>query len=564
MAAPFDLRLLRLVPQTRRPVGVLGALGVLGGLATIASAFALTTLVVAVVRGEPILTPALATLGIFALRAVLAAVSERVAAWAGAQVSTQLREELVATWLQRPAEERPEPSRALTLAAQGTASVEPYVAKYLPTLVTAAVVPPLVILTLLVLDWPAALVVILTLPLLPLFAVLIGMSTAEDTQKRWRALSDLSGHFLDVMTGLPTLVTYGRGDRQVRSVQEVSQRHRRATMRTLRLAFMSSAALELLATISVAIVAVLVGLRLTYGAMDLWVGMLTILLAPEAYWPVRRVGGEFHSAADGAEAVQGILAELTPATEGVASADVGTLSPRWRTQAKGGAVGSVVVTGLGYTYPGTERPVLAGLSLSAGSGLTAVTGTSGVGKTTLLELVAGLRTPTAGTVLAPAVHLVTQRPFFGAPTLRGNLALGRDADDAAMWTALREVGLEGFVAGLPQGLSTPVGDDGFGLSAGQRARLVLARAVLSPASVILLDEPTAHLDVAATASVHDAIERIAQTRTVIAVTHRPELVARADHHVHLESPTDSSQAGPRSAGDHGSPQATATQGGGAR
>ena len=555
MAAPFDLRLLRLVPQTRRPVGVLGALGVLGGLATIASAFALTTLVVAVVRGEPILTPALATLGIFALRAVLAAVSERVAAWAGAQVSTQLREELVATWLQRPAEERPEPSRALTLAAQGTASVEPYVAKYLPTLVTAAVVPPLVILTLLVLDWPAALVVILTLPLLPLFAVLIGMSTAEDTQKRWRALSDLSGHFLDVMTGLPTLVTYGRGDRQVRSVQEVSQRHRRATMRTLRLAFMSSAALELLATISVAIVAVLVGLRLTYGAVDLWVGMLTILLAPEAYWPVRRVGGEFHSAADGAEAVQGILAELASRSSAGVAGEPGT---------KGAEPGSVVVTGLGYTYPGTERPVLAGLSLSAGSGLTAVTGTSGVGKTTLLELVAGLRTPTAGTVLAPAVHLVTQRPFFGAPTLRGNLALGRDADDAAMWTALREVGLEGFVAGLPQGLSTPVGDDGFGLSAGQRARLVLARAVLSPASVILLDEPTAHLDVAATASVHDAIERIAQTRTVIAVTHRPELVARADHHVHLEPPTDSSQAGPRSAGDHGSPQATATKGGGAR
>ena len=555
MAAPFDLRLLRLVPQTRRPVGVLGALGVLGGLATIASAFALTTLVVAVVRGEPILTPALATLGIFALRAVLAAVSELVAAWAGAQVSTQLREELVATWLQRPAEERPEPSRALTLAAQGTASVEPYVAKYLPTLITAAVVPPLAILTLLVLDWPAALVVILTLPLLPLFAVLIGMSTAEDTQKRWRALSDLSGHFLDVMTGLPTLVTYGRGDRQVRSVQEVSQRHRRATMRTLRLAFMSSAALELLATISVAIVAVLVGLRLTYGAMDLWVGMLTILLAPEAYWPVRRVGGEFHSAADGAEAVQGILAELASRSSAGVAGEPGT---------KGAEPGAVVVTGLGYTYPGTERPVLAGLSLSAGSGLTAVTGTSGVGKTTLLELVAGLRTPTAGTVLAPAVHLVTQRPFFGAPTLRGNLALGRDADDAAMWTALREVGLEGFVAGLPQGLSTPVGDDGFGLSAGQRARLVLARAVLSPASVILLDEPTAHLDVAATASVHDAIERIAQTRTVIAVTHRPELVARADHHVHLESPTDSSQAGPRSAGDHGSPQATATKGGGAR
>lgn len=553
--APFDLRLLRLVPQTRRPVAALGALGVIGGLATLAGAFALTTLVVAVVRGEPILVPAVVTLGVFGVRGLLAALSERVAAWAGAEVSTQLRDQLLATWLARPAEERPDPARALTLAAQGTASVEPYVAKYLPTLITAAVVPPLAILTLLVLDWPAALVVVLTLPLLPLFAALIGMSTAEDTQKRWRALSDLSGHFLDVMTGLPTLVGYGRGERQVGSVREVSQRHRRATMRTLRLAFMSSAALELLATISVAIVAVLVGLRLTYGSMDLWVGMLAILLAPEAYWPVRRVGAEFHSAADGAEAVQDILGELAL----VAPADAAA-----QTQAKGTEPGEVVVAGLTYTYPGTARRVLDGLSLRASSGLTAVTGTSGVGKTTLLELVAGLRTPTAGSVSAPATHLVTQRPFFGAPTLRANLGLGNDADDTAMWAALREVGLEGFVAGLPQGLSTTVGDDGFGFSAGQRARLVLARALLSSSSVVLLDEPTAHLDAAATTAVHEAVARIAETRTVVAVTHRPELVALADHHVHLEPPADADQRLPRSGADDGRSSPVTTKGGPAR
>ena len=553
--APFDLRLLRLVPQTRRPVAALGALGVIGGLATLAGAFALTTLVVAVVRGEPILVPALVTLGVFGVRGLLAALSERVAAWAGAEVSTQLRDQLLATWLARPAEERPDPARALTLAAQGTASVEPYVAKYLPTLITAAVVPPLAILTLLVLDWPAALVVVLTLPLLPLFAALIGMSTAEDTQKRWRALSDLSGHFLDVMTGLPTLVGYGRGERQVGSVREVSQRHRRATMRTLRLAFMSSAALELLATISVAIVAVLVGLRLTYGSMDLWVGMLAILLAPEAYWPVRRVGAEFHSAADGAEAVQDILGELAL----VAPADAAA-----QTQAKGTEPGEVVVAGLTYTYPGTARRVLDGFSLRARSGLTAVTGTSGVGKTTLLELVAGLRTPTAGSVSAPATHLVTQRPFFGAPTLRANLGIGNDADDTAMWAALREVGLEGFVAGLPQGLSTTVGDDGFGFSAGQRARLVLARALLSSSSVVLLDEPTAHLDAAATTAVHEAVARIAETRTVVAVTHRPELVALADHHVHLEPPADADQRLPRSGADDGRSSPVTTKGGPAR
>ena len=521
--APFDLRLLRQVPQTRRPVAVLGALGALGGLATIASAFALTTLVVSAVRGSDLTWPAVATAGTFALRAVLSWATERVAAWAGARVSTDLRAELLRTWLSRPAEQRPDPDEALTLSAQGAASVEPYVAKYLPTLVAAAVVPPLAILCLLVLDWPSALVVVLTLPLLPLFAALIGMTTQADTDRRWRALSDLSGHFLDVMAGLPTLVSYGRGERQVATIERVSQRHRRATVRTLRLAFMSSAALELLATISVAIVAVLVGLRLTHGQMDLWVGMIAILLAPEAYWPIRRVGAEFHSAADGAQAVQSILDEI--------SSEPG--DPMGQRRAKGGEPGRVVATDLGYTYPAGQRAVLDGVSLRLGSGLTAITGPSGVGKTTLLELLAGLRTPSAGTVEAPACHLVTQRPFFGATTLRDNLTLGNDADDASVWEALRVVQLEGFVASLPQGLSTAVGDDGFGFSAGQRARLVLARAVLSGASVVLLDEPTAHLDDDGAAAVHEALRTLSETRTVIAVTHRSELVTLADHHVHL-------------------------------
>lgn len=538
---PFDPQLLRRVPQTRRPVAVLGVVGVLGGVATLVSAFAITSLVVAVARGEDAGPAALAVVASFAVRGIVAALGEHVAARAGAQVSTLVRERLVQTWLDRPAEQRPEPARALTLAAQGCASVEPYVARYLPTLVTAAVVPPMVIATLLVLDWQSALVVVLTVPLLPLFAALIGMSTAQDTQRRWRALTDLSGHFLDVMTGLPTLVAYGRGERQVRTVEEVSQRHRRATMRTLRLAFLSSAALELLATISVAIVAVLVGLRLTHGGMDLWVGMLAILLAPEAYWPIRRVGSEFHSAADGAEAVQDILAELGAPSSAELSPE-GALVRTQRT--RGGQPGRVVATGLGYTYPGTARTVLADVSLEAGSGLTAVTGTSGVGKTTLLELLAGLRTPTTGTVTAPPVHLVTQRPFFGAPTLRANLTLGNDADDEAVWRALREVGLEGFAAGLPDGLGSPVGDDGFGFSAGQRARLVLARAILSPAPVVLLDEPTAHLDDTATTAVHDAIRRLAETRTVVAVTHRPELVVLADHHVHLEAPAATAPGSP--------------------
>ena len=519
---PFDPQLLRAAPAARRPVAALAVIGVLQGAATIATAFALTAVVVAVVGGMPVGRPGAWLAGVFVVRAALAWTSERVAAWAGARVSAALREGLLAAWLRADADGRPAPSHAVALAAQGAGSVEPYVARYLPALVTAAVVPPLAIITLGVVDWPSALIVVLTVPLLPVFAALIGATTRDATQRRWRALASLSGHFLDVMRGLPTLVNYGRAARQVDSISAVSQRHRRTTMETLRLAFLSSAALELLATISVAMVAVTVGIRLAHGSMALGTALVAILLAPEAYWPIRRVGAEFHAAADGAEALADIQGHLF---------DPGaTASP----SGPAPSPAAVRAESVSYTYPGTTTPVLADVSLSAGPGLTVLTGPSGTGKTTLLEVLAGIRKPRAGSVTAPSAHLVGQRPFLTADSVRGNLSLGNSAGPDAMWEALREVGLDGVVAAMPQGLDTRLGDDGFGLSAGQRARLVLARAVLSPATVVLLDEPTAHLDAASVDVAHEAIRALATRRCVIAVTHRPELVATADSHVHLD------------------------------
>jgi thiol reductant ABC exporter CydD subunit len=491
---------------------------VLQGVATIGLAIAIAALIVAVVDSTSLRTPALWLAGLFGVRAVLAWVSERVAAWVGVEVTVALRGRLVERWLTAPAERRPAPDRAVTLAAQGAASVEPYAARFLPALVSGAVVPVLALATLFWVDWVSGLIVLLTLPLLPFFAALIGRATQAQTEKQWSSLAALSGHFLDVMRGLPTLVGYQRAERQVQVIGDVSQRHRTATMNTLRIAFMSSAALELLASISVAIVAVTVGVRLTHGSMTLQAGLLAILVAPEAYWPIRRIGAEFHAAADGAEAIDGILAELdaeaVPARDG--SEEVGLL-----------------LRHVAYTYPQASTPVLVGVHLDAGPGLTAVTGPSGVGKSTLLELAAGLRTPTAGTVRAGRAHLVTQRPFLPAGTLRDALVLGNGADDQAVWDALRLVGLEGFVASLPLALATPLGDDGFGLSAGQRARVALARATLSTAPVLLVDEPTAHLDADAADLVHGVIAELAERRTVVVVTHRPELVTMADQHVVL-------------------------------
>jgi len=524
---PFDPQLLRAAPAARRPVVALAVVGVLQGVATIATAFALTAVVVAVVEGVPVGRPGAWLAGLFVVRAVLSWTSERVSAWAGSRVSAALREQLLGAWLRADADRRPDPAHAVSLAAQGAGSVEPYVARYLPALVTAAVVPALAIATLAVVDWPSALIVVLTVPLLPVFAALIGASTRDATQRRWRALSALSGHFLDVMRGLPTLVSYARAGRQVETISSVSQRHRRTTMETLRLAFLSSAALELLATISVAMVAVTVGIRLSHGSVALGTGLVAILLAPEAYWPIRRVGAEFHAAADGAEALADIQGHLTSG-----SGRHGTL-PSGRAEGPARPA-TVVASGLSYTYPGTTTPVLEEVSLSAGPGLTVLTGPSGTGKTTLLEVLAGIRAPQGGTLSTPTVHLVSQRPFLTAATVRANLSLGTGAGQDALWQALRDVGLEGVVAAMPQGLDTRIGDDGFGLSAGQRARLVLARASLSDATVVLLDEPTAHLDPESAEVAHEAIRTLASRRCVVAVSHRPELVAAADVHVHLE------------------------------
>ena len=576
---PFDPRLLRAVPAARRPVAVLAATGVASGVTTIATAFALSAVVVAVVEGTDLASPLTWLLGLFVARAFLAATTERVAAWAGVSVSSALRAALLRRWGTVDADARLEPGAAVSLATGGTAAVEPYAARFLPTLVTAASVPVLAIGTLVVVDWPSALVVALTLPLLPVFAALIGKATAESTERRWAALASLSGHFLDVVRGLPTLVTYGRAHRQAMTVREVSDRHRRATMETLRIAFLSSAALELLATISVAIVAVTVGLRLSHGSMALGAGLVAILLAPEAYWPVRRVGAEYHAAADGAVALDAILGQLdptpaavgspsTPAPNAAFGAELTDRTARSRPNAafggvvpEFGRVGEVRLAGLTYAYAGSPAPVVRDLDLVAGPGLTVVTGPSGVGKSTLLDLLAGLRRPGAGTVEAPPSHYVTQRPFLSTGSVRQALTIGHPATDDQLWEALRAVGVDGVVAALPGGLSADLGDDGFGLSAGQRQRLALARAWLAPETLLLLDEPTAHLDPEGAEHVAALVAELAERRVVVAVTHRDELLAHADHHLVLAAADASSvevipeatslSTSPRTAGEEG-------------
>lgn len=582
---PFDPRLLRELPAARGPVAALGALGVAQGALAVAQAFAVSGVVVAVVRADALTGPLALLVGVLAGRAALTAVGEVVSSAAGTTVSTALRRRALAAWAGRPAEDRPPSARAQTLAVQGATAVEPYVARYLPALVAAAVLPVLAVGTLVVVDPWSALICALTLPLLPLFAALIGMATRDAADARWSAMTLLAGHYLDTVRGLPTLVAYGRADRQSGQLREVSDRHRRATVETLRVAFWSSAALELLATIATALVAVSVGIRLTWGTIELGPAVTAIMLAPEAYWPIRRVGQEFHNAADGAAAV----GELLDAGRGAdAGTDAGTEAhgvdaeheagseaggrPRAGDSEAGGseAGGRPGVAGalpaldhVTYRHPGADSDVVRDRSLAVAPGMTAVVGPSGGGKTTTLELLAGLRRPVSGVVRPGRVHLVTQRPFLPAGTLRDVLTLGAApstapssvpssgpvaapgaperadasaAPDAPLWRALDAVGLGAWVAGLPHGLDTRIGDDGFGLSAGQRARVATARALLTDAPTIALDEPTAHLDAASADLVHRALRDLARERAVVVVTHRPELVDLADYVVTVLPP----------------------------
>ncbi|MGB6003976.1 MAG: thiol reductant ABC exporter subunit CydD [Ornithinimicrobium sp.] len=532
MARPKPGLLVRVAPATRPALIALVSFGILSGISALTIALGMAWLVTAVASGTPITAPATLVVGALLARGLLTAGGEYAAHRAGLACATAVRGVVLRRWLGLPVESRPEPSEATTLIGDGVAAIEPYVARYLPALATSVIVPALTLLVLAVVDIWSALIVLLTLPLLPVFAALIGMHTRDQTRSRMTALTRMAGHFVDVVQGLPTLVAYGRADHQVTVVAEVGDQHRRATVRTLRTAFMSTAALELLATISVALVAVSVGLRLAYGTIDLQVGLTAILLAPEAYWPIRRVGAEFHNAAAGAETLQDLSADLDGPTE--RPTDWPAARPndgRARDQTVPPSASTIAACRITYGYPGAD-PALSDVTYTTQNapGLTVLTGPSGGGKSTLLELLAGLRTPSTGSVSCPPTHLATQRPLLISGTVLDNLALGAPAvTQKAATEALIAVGLWGAVN--PRGgLDAVVGDDGFGLSAGQRARLALARAFLSDAPVLLLDEPTAHIAEDSVGDIRQLLTAQATQRPVIVATHDSELVAVADEH----------------------------------
>ena len=400
-------------------------------------------------------------------------------------------------------------------------------------------VPAAVLVLVAAIDLVSAGVMLLTLPLVPVFMWLIGRYTERKTQERRRALALLATHFLDVVRGLPTLRAFNRGTAQTERVAEAGDLYRRTTMKTLRVAFLSGAVLELAATLGIALVAVTIGVRLVRGGIGLEAGLTVLLLAPELYLPLRNLAAQFHAAADGRAAADRLLdlVELPPAVRsGTASPPSPELAP-------------VRLEAVTFAYPARTGLVLDGIDLELAPGETvAVVGPSGSGKSTVAALLLKLVEPTAGRITIGSLDLAScdsqawrallawlpQRPTLFRASITDNVRLGDPrADDERVRRAAALAGADDFIRALPGGYDTVVGDGGRALSAGELQRIALARAFLRDAPLVVLDEPTANLDIKSAEIVADAVERLRADRTVLLAVHQPELAARADRIVRL-------------------------------
>lgn len=504
--------------------------------ATVAGAWVLARIVAGIITD-----PAARTLGhwrtdLLILAALWAArvVAQRLQAGLSQRAATALIGELSAKVLRAVTALPPQQlhgvrDEAVVIVTRGLDGLRPYFTGYLPAVILAGILTPATVVVIALTDLQAAAVVAVALPLIPLFMVLIGRLTADRSAAALTAMTTLQSRLLDLVAGIPTLRALGRASGPAHRIAELSTAHRRSAMQTLRIAFLSAAVLELIATLGVALVAVSVGLRLVFGEMTLVAGLTALLLAPEVFWPLRRVGVQFHAAQDGkaaADAALQLLEARPPRPAGP--------------QRPGRSAISIRLENL--SVAGRDGMAPDGLSADIGPGRVAVfTGPNGTGKSTALQVILGLTEPTAGRVLIdgvdiadidrsqwwPRVAWLPQRPALLPGTVRSNLELFGPLTDID--GACRAAGFDEVLATLPGGLDEVIGRGGTGLSLGQRQRLGLARAFGSDAPVLLLDEPTAHLDGAAEAHVLSSISARARAgATVLVVGHREPVIAIAD------------------------------------
>jgi thiol reductant ABC exporter CydD subunit len=547
-----DPELAARVPGLRRVTTVALTLAALSAVAVVVQAVALATVVErSLLHRESVsqVVPALVLAGVALLvRAVLAAAGERSAHGAAERVVARLRAELLGhaldlgpEWL---AGERA--GELSVTATRGLRSLHAYYARYLPQAAAAALIPALLLIWVGSQDWLAFVVVIALVLAVPVTMVFFGREAAKRSARQWRRLGSLSARFLQLVEGLPTLRAFGRQEQGRREVEAATEGVRSATMRTLRTAFLSALAMDMLAGFGVGLVAMVLGLRLLWGEVDLQTAMAVLLVAPEIFIPLRRAGAEFHASTEGQAAATRVLEVLATPLPGAGEGD----------PAHGpGATDAISarpalhVEDLRVAYAHRDAPAVDHVTLDLPPGSrTALTGGSGAGKSTVLAALLRFCAPAAGSLAldgVPSTALTAaawrasfswlpQRPHIFTASVADNLRLGLpDLPDQDLLAVLAAVGLSDLMANLPEGLATQLGHDGLTLSAGERQRLALARAVLRPAPILLLDEPTAALDAPTVARIAPAIEPWLGGRTVVVAAHEPTLLATFDRVVAL-------------------------------
>ncbi|WP_096174467.1 thiol reductant ABC exporter subunit CydD [Cohaesibacter sp. ES.047] len=476
---------------------------------------------------------------IFIARAALTYLSERIALHAAIDLKAQLRAELLARLLQKgPIIKRGEEASVgeqATMLTEGLEALQGYFARYLPAMVMMALLPLAILVVTLSMDWVSALVMAVTAPLIPVFMIFIGKGTEKLNQKQWRKLARLSAHFLDMIQGLTTLKLFNASRKEAETVSRMAEDYRRTTMSVLRVAFLSSLVLEFFATISIALIAVFIGFRLLYGEIDFFSGFYVLLLAPDFYAPLRNMGGHYHARMEavGAAETMADLMQESPQTKTPASLSL--------PDSKAGI--ALEFRDVSFAYE-DGSPALEGISfdLKRGESL-ALVGRSGAGKSTLIDLLIGFVQPTSGEILINGQSLsdlsmeawrkqlayVPQTPTLFSGTIREAIRYGAPgADDASVEAAGKAARVEDFVRDFADGYDHHIGEKGQGLSGGQIQRIAIARALVRAAPLVLLDEPSAHLDRESEKKLLEAMKVLNEAATTITIAHRLYTIRQAD------------------------------------
>lgn len=549
---PFDPRLLRYARSARGPIAVTALLGTFTALLVLAQALLISAALTPVVSGTASLTDVwpfiVGIAAVFACRALIVAAREAVSTRAAAATVRELRGRVVdASVTLGPRWRATKGAETTTLLSTGLEDLRPYFVSFLPQLVLVCTVTPAALGVILLLDFWSALIALLVIPLIPIFMILIGRFTQAASEDKLASMKRLTAQLLDLMSGLPTLRGLGREKAPRTHLHALGAANTKATMATLRVAFLSGGVLEFLTTLSVALVAVEVGMRLVFGNISLFHGLAVIMLAPEVFEPLRQVGAQFHASANGVTASKAAF-DIIEEAEAVASPGSDACPDM--------ACTDIVLDGLGVRARGAWAPVPTSGVIAPGV-VTALSGPSGAGKSTIIACLLADMTPDAGRVLLrpsssesgesvlsdidPAawrrqISWVPQSPTLVPGTIldnMGDLPLD-DLNDAAAAT-----GFDDVLASAPDGWNTVIGSGGVGLSVGQRQRLALTRALAAHSQVVILDEPTAHLDAVSEETVVRAIDAMRDAgRTVIVIAHRAAMMEAADAIIDVRSAAD--------------------------